>query len=243
MPLSSKAKTHVRHHGYTSISVTSILEPYVHNAQATVEEEVSLPEGYSLVWSGQFEHMERSQDRLRIVIPLTLIIIFLLLFLNFKNVTESLIVMLSLPFSVIGGIWLIYLLDYDVSIAVFIGFLALAGVAVEIALIMLTYLDQEFNSRVAKGEMTGLSDLREVVIMGTSQRLRPIVMTVTTVIVGLLPIMWGSGTGIQVMKRIAAPMVGGMISTTILSLLVIPAIYFLWRSIEVRRKNREVISA
>ena len=202
---------------------------YVKNAKIVVDEEVDFPEGYSLVWSGQYEYMVRAQQRLRIVLPVTLVIIFLLLYLNFKNIQESFIVMLSMPFSLVGGIWFIYLLDYNLSVAVGVGFIALAGLSAEIGVIMLTYLDHAYNDRIKEGKLHSLQDLKEVILKATAMRIRPIVMTVSTTILGLLPIMWGHGAGSQVMKRIAAPMVGGLFSTTILCLLVIPTIYFLWR--------------
>ena len=216
---------------------------YVKNAQRVVEERIDLPEGYNIVWSGQYEYMQRAQERLRIVVPITLLIIFLLLYFNFKNVTESLIVMLSLPFAMVGGIWILYLLNYELSVAVGVGFIALAGVSAEIGVIMLTYLDQAFKDKVNRGEMLTLRDLKAAIYQGTAQRIRPISMTVTAIIVGLLPIMWGHGTGSEVMKRIAAPMVGGMISTTLLSLLVLPTIYLLWRTRHVRRLAREIRGA
>jgi Cu(I)/Ag(I) efflux system membrane protein CusA/SilA len=198
---------------------------YVENAKQVIEREISLPAGYSLFWSGQYEYMERAQARLKLVIPFTLLIIFLLLYLNFQNITESLIVMLSLPFSLVGGIWYIYYLDYDLSVAVVVGFIALAGLAAEIGVLVLTYIDHEFQRKMKTGNITNLHDLREVVFIGISERIRPILMAVTATFAGLLPIMWGSGTGSEVMKRIAAPMVGGMVSATLLSLVVIPAIY------------------
>ena len=208
---------------------------YVKNARATVNEQVDLPEGYSMVWSGQYEYMERARQRLQIVIPLTLVIIFLLLYLNFKNITESLIVMLSLPFSLVGGVWLLYLFNYNLSVAVGVGFIALAGVAAETGVIMLIYLDQAYKDRRMRGEMTSLKDLYEAVIVGAVERVRPKMMTVMAIMAGLLPILWGHGTGSQVMKRIAAPMVGGMISSTILTLVVIPVIYYLWKSQALKR--------
>ncbi len=208
---------------------------YVKNAKKVVAEEIDIPEGYTLVWSGQYEYMERANQRLKIVIPITLLIIFLLLFLNFKSLQESLIVMLSLPFASMGGIWLLYVLDYHLSVAVMVGFIALSGVAAEIGVIMLTYLNQAYRNRVSRGELRSLSDLKEAIYSGTAMRIRPIIMTVTAIIAGLIPIMWGHGTGSQVMKRIAAPMIGGMVSVTVLSLLVIPTIYYLWKSLEVRR--------
>ena len=209
---------------------------YVKNARAIVNEQVDLPEGYSMVWSGQYEYMERARQRLQIVIPLTLVIIFLLLYLNFKNITESLIVMLSLPFSLVGGVWLLYLFNYNLSVAVGVGFIALAGVAAETGVIMLIYLDLAYKDRRLRGQMTSLKDLYEAVIVGAVERVRPKMMTVMAIMAGLLPILWGHGTGSQVMKRIAAPMVGGMISSTILTLVVIPVIYYLWKSQALKRR-------
>ncbi|MDP7060175.1 MAG: CusA/CzcA family heavy metal efflux RND transporter [Candidatus Marinimicrobia bacterium] len=211
---------------------------YVKRAQQAVKKELDLPEGYSVVWSGQYEYMERAAKRLRIVVPVTLLIIFLLLYLNFKNVTESLIVMLSLPFSFVGGFWFMYFLGYNMSVAVGVGFIALAGVAAETGVVMLIYLDHAYEDRVKQGEMRSLKDLYEAVMEGAVERVRPKMMTVTAIIAGLLPILWGHGTGSQVMKRIASPMVGGMITSTILTLLVIPTIYYLWRSVGLSR-NKE----
>ncbi|HIM57671.1 MAG TPA: efflux RND transporter permease subunit, partial [Candidatus Latescibacteria bacterium] len=203
---------------------------YVQRAQQAVLEQVKLPAGYSLVWSGQYEYMVRAQERMRVVVPVTLAIIFLLLFQNFRNVTESLIVMLSLPFALVGGVWLMYLLDYDMSVAVGVGFIALGGVAAETGVIMLIYLDHAYwDLRQQRGESFCMADLYEAITIGAVDRVRPKMMTVTAIMAGLLPIMWGHGTGSQVMKRIAAPMVGGMVSSTILTLLVIPVIYALWR--------------
>ena len=208
---------------------------YVKNAKKVVEEQVDFPEGYSVVWSGQYEYMQRAQQRLRIVVPITLVIIFLLLYFNFKNIQESVIVMLSLPFSLVGGIWFLYFLGYNFSVAVGVGFIALAGVAAETGVVMLIYLDHAYNDLKNKGMMRGLKNLYEAVIYGAVERVRPKMMTVTAIMAGLLPIMWGHGTGSQVMKRIAAPMVGGMVSSTILTLVVIPAIYYLWKSREVKK--------
>jgi Cu(I)/Ag(I) efflux system membrane protein CusA/SilA len=209
---------------------------YVARAKDVVNEQIQLPAGYNIVWSGQYEYMQRAQQRLRVVVPITLLIIFLLLYLNFRDFTESLLVMLSLPFALVGGIWLMYWLDYNFSIAVGVGFIALSGVAAEIGVIMLTYLDRAYQQRVMSGRMRNRTDLQEAVLEGTALRLRPIIMTMTAIIAGLLPIMWGTGAGSQVMRRIASPMVGGMLTTTALSLLVIPAIYFIWKSWE-NRKN------
>ncbi len=209
---------------------------YVKRAQQAVLEGVQMPPGYTVIWSGQYEYMQRAEKRLKVVVPLTLGIVFLLLFLNFRNVTESLIVMLSLPFALVGGIWLIYILDYNMSIAVGVGFIALGGVAAETGVVMLIYLDHAYEEmRREKGVGMGLSDIYSAIMIGAVDRVRPKMMTVTAIMAGLLPIMWGHGAGSQVMKRIAAPMVGGMISSTLLTLLVIPAIYALWKRRESRR--------
>jgi Cu(I)/Ag(I) efflux system membrane protein CusA/SilA len=203
---------------------------YVKMAQQAVKEKIKLPPGYSLVWSGQYEYMVRAQQRLLIVVPMTLVIIFLLLYFNFKNITESLIVMLSVPFSLTGGLWFMYLLGYDMSVAVGVGFIALAGVAAETGVVMLIYLDisyKEFKARY--GEKFNRRHLYEAIEEGAALRVRPKMMTVVAIMAGLMPIMWSHGTGSQVMKRIAAPMVGGMLSSTILTLIVVPAIYALWK--------------
>jgi Cu(I)/Ag(I) efflux system membrane protein CusA/SilA len=204
---------------------------YVAEAQQVVTNRVSLPPGYTVVWSGQYEYMQRAGERLVLVIPATLLIIFLLLYLNFRSVGETLIVMLSLPFALVGGIWFIWLLGYSWSVAVAIGFVALAGVAAETGVVMLIYLDHEWKARAASGHRS-LRDLYNAVMVGGAERVRPKMMTVTAITAGLLPILWGGGAGASVMKRIAAPMVGGMLSSTILTLLVIPAIYSLWRQRE-----------
>ncbi|MFQ5751665.1 MAG: efflux RND transporter permease subunit [bacterium] len=209
---------------------------YVAKAKDVVNKRIQMPPGYTIVWSGQYEYMQRAQQRLRLVVPITLLIIFLLLYLNFRNFTESIMVMLSLPFALVGGIWLMYLLHYNFSIAVGVGFIALAGVAAEIGVVVLTYLDQAYERRITEGLMRHSTHLKEAILEGTAMRLRPVIMTMTAIIAGLLPIMWGRGTGSQVMHRIAAPMVGGMLTTTALSLLVIPVIYFIWKSWE-NRKN------
>jgi Cu(I)/Ag(I) efflux system membrane protein CusA/SilA len=204
---------------------------YVRDAQKAVREQVNFLPGYTIQWSGQFEYMERATEKLKLVVPLTLVIIFLLLYLNFRRITETLIVMLSVPFALVGGVWLLWLLDYNLSVAVAVGFIALAGVAAETGVVMLIYLDHALEKiraeRGAKGERVTLQDHYEAMIEGAVERVRPKMMTVVAIIAGLLPIMWGTGTGSEVMRRIAAPMVGGMISSTILTLVVIPAIYML----------------
>jgi copper/silver efflux system protein len=203
---------------------------YVKEARKVVEERIELPPGYSIVWSGQYEYMERAQKRLQVVVPFTLIIIFLLLYMNFRNVSESLIVMLSLPFALTGGVWLMYLLDYDFSVAVGVGFIALAGVAAETGVVMLVYLDQARKRWIEDGKLNARRDLMDAVLEGAVERVRPIMMTVTSTIAGLLPIMWGVGAGSDVMHRIAAPMVGGMASAVVLTLIVIPVLYYLLKS-------------
>ena len=210
---------------------------YVKRAQQAVLEQVAMPPGYTVIWSGQYEYMLRAEKKLKVVVPVTLAIIFVLLYLNFRNATESLLVMLSLPFALVGGIWLMYILDYDMSIAVGVGFIALAGLAAETGVVMLIYLDHAFDDlRREHGENLTLVDLNRVVMSGAVERVRPKMMTVFSTMVGLLPIMWSTGTGSEAMKRIAAPMVGGMVSSTILTLVVIPAIYALWKEWEIRRR-------
>jgi len=210
---------------------------YVNQARMTIEQQVMLPEGYSIVWSGQYEYIQRAQQRLQLVVPLTLLVIFLLLYMNFRSISESMIVMLSLPFSLVGGIWLIYMLDYDLSVAVGVGFIALAGVAAETGVIMLIYLNQAYREKVMQGQMNSVKDLYDAIMIGAVERVRPKMMTVLTIMAGLLPILWGTGTGSEIMKRIVAPMVGGMISSTVLTLLVIPVIYYLWKSNQLKREK------
>lgn len=212
---------------------------YVADAQKAVREQVEFQPGYYATWSGQFEYMERAKAKMKIVIPLTLFIIFVLLYLNFRRLTETLIVMLSVPFSLVGGVWLMYWLGYNMSVAVAVGFIALAGVAAETGVIMLIYLDHAYTVIKAKRDAEGgevvLADLYKAVMDGAVERVRPKMMTVVAIMAGLLPIMWGNGTGSEVMRRIAAPMVGGMVSSTLLTLIVIPAIYGLVKEFSIRR--------
>ncbi|NOT10028.1 MAG: efflux RND transporter permease subunit [Gemmatimonadales bacterium] len=209
------------------------LAGYVEDARREVQRRVRLPAGYSMVWSGQYEYMQRAKQRMTLVIPATLGLVFLLLYFNFRSVGESLIVMLSVPFALVGGIWFIWLLGYNWSVAVAIGFIALAGVAAETGVVMLIYLDNAWAARRATRDRPSLRDLYEAVLEGAVERVRPKMMTVTAIMAGLLPILWGSGAGASVMKRIAAPMVGGMISSTVLTLVVIPAVYSLWKERQV----------
>jgi Cu(I)/Ag(I) efflux system membrane protein CusA/SilA len=204
---------------------------YVHDAQKAVSAKVKFPPGYYATWSGQFEYMQRAAEKMKIVVPVTLAIIFVLLFLNFRRLTETLIVMLSVPFSLVGGVWLMWALNYNLSVAVAVGFIALAGVAAETGVVMLIYLDHALNElkarRAVEDRTLAPTDLYDAVMEGAVERVRPKMMTVVAIMAGLLPIMWSHGTGSEVMSRIAAPMVGGMISSTILTLAVIPAIYAL----------------
>jgi copper/silver efflux system protein len=206
------------------------LGTYVSQAKALVDAQLVLPTGYSLVWSGQFEYMEKARKTLNIIIPATLVLIFILLYMHFHNISEVAIVMVSLPFSLVGGFWLIYLLGYNLSVAVGVGFIALAGLATETGIVMLVYLDAVFKRRTAAGQMTSLPDLHAAIVEGAVERVRPKIMTVATTLIGLLPIMVGTGAGSQIMKRIAAPMVGGLLTSAVMTLIIIPVIYYFWRS-------------
>ncbi|SIR55665.1 CusA/CzcA family heavy metal efflux RND transporter [Bosea sp. TND4EK4] len=209
---------------------------YVRDAQDAISQSVKLPAGYRVAWSGQFEYLERAEARLKLVVPVTLAIIFLLLYLNFRRLTETIIVMLSLPFALVGGVWLLWWLGFNMSVAVTVGFIALAGVAAETGVIMLIYLDHALveirEHRSLEGKAFTRADLQEAIMLGAVERVRPKIMTVVAIMAGLLPILWNTGTGSEVMQRIAVPMIGGMVSSTVLTLLVIPAIYGLikgWR--------------
>jgi Cu(I)/Ag(I) efflux system membrane protein CusA/SilA len=196
--------------------------------QQAVRQEVKLPPGYAVSWSGQFEYLERATARLKVVVPFTLLIVFVLLYLTFRLVGEALLIMAALPFALVGGIWLLYALGHHLSVASAVGFIALAGVSAEFGVIMLLYLKQAWQKRVDVGN-TGTSDLLDAIREGAVLRVRPKAMTVAVILAGLFPIMWGTGTGSEVMQRIAAPMVGGMITAPLLSMLVIPAAYLLMR--------------
>jgi Cu(I)/Ag(I) efflux system membrane protein CusA/SilA len=225
--------------GLVSVAVSGRdLRGYVEDAQRIVRQHVSLPAGHSLQWTGQYEHLVRAEERLKLVLPVTLGVILLLLYLNFRSMAKSLIVLLSVPFAVIGAIWFLYLLHYNLSVAVWVGIIALAGVAAETGVVMLVYLDEAYERRAREGTMKTAQDLRDAIMDGAVQRVRPKMMTVAAIMGGLLPIMWTTGTGADVMKRIAAPMIGGMVTSTILTLLVIPVLYAMWRWREVKRLQR-----
>jgi len=227
--------------GLVSVSVSGRdLRGYVQDAQRAVRDRVTLPPGYRLVWAGQYEHLVRAEERLKLVVPVTIMIILLLLYLNFGSVAKSLIVLLSVPFAAIGAIWYLDYLGYNLSVAVWVGIIALAGVAAETGVVMLVYLDEAYERRVREGRMTTAQDLREAILEGAVQRVRPKMMTVAAIMGGLLPIMWTTGTGADVMKRIAAPMIGGMVSSTVLTLLVIPILYALWRSRSIPALDRQL---
>jgi Cu(I)/Ag(I) efflux system membrane protein CusA/SilA len=227
--------------GLVSVAVSGRdLRGYVHDAQRTVRDRVTIPPGYRLVWTGQYEHLVRAEERLQLVVPVTIGIILLLLYLNFGSLAKSLIVLLSVPFAAIGAIWYLDYLGYNLSVAVWVGIIALAGVAAETGVVMLVYLDEGYDRRVREGRMTTAHDLREAILEGAVQRVRPKMMTVAAIMGGLLPIMWTTGTGADVMKRIAAPMIGGMVSSTVLTLLVIPILYALWRSRSLPAGDRQL---
>jgi Cu(I)/Ag(I) efflux system membrane protein CusA/SilA len=227
-----------RPNGWVYIDIENIdIGHYVRNAMQVVADNLVLPPGYSIAWAGQYEYMQRAKDKLMYVVPLTLAIIVILLYLNFRNMVEVGIIMGTLPFAMIGGIWLLYLQGFNFSVAVGVGFIALAGVAVEIGVIMLVYLDQAYkrmlqehtSSASTSAKPISLATLQQAVLEGAVMRVRPVMMTSASIILGLLPVLYGTGTGSEIMSRIAAPMVGGMISALVLTLLILPAIYLLWK--------------
>ncbi len=217
--------------GWVLVDIENVdVGTYINAAKDAIANHLEIPAGYSLNWSGQYEYMNRAKERLTLVGPLALGIIIFLLYLCFRRIGEVFLILFTLPLSLAGGLWLLFLLDYNLSVAAGVGFIGLAGVAVEIGVVMLVYLNQAYEAKASDSHQLSLTELKESVIEGTLLRVRPIVMTVSATIVGLLPIMFGAGTGSEVMKRIAAPMVGGMVSAIILALLVIPAVYYVWKS-------------
>jgi len=210
----------------------------MHTVNAAIASgQIQLPAGYNLFWSGQYEYMLRAKQRLLIVVPLTLLIISLIIYLNTKSLLKTAIVMLAVPFSLVGAFWTLYLLHYNLSVAVWIGIIALAGLDAETGVIMLLYLELAYAEWKQKGLMRGLADLRDAIYHGAVKRLRPKIMTASVIIAGLAPILWSHGTGADVMKRIAAPMIGGVITSTISVLVAYPAIYYLWRSRELKKPD------
>jgi len=203
------------------------LQSAVEDMRAAVARDVKLPAGYSLSWSGQFEYLERAKARLAVVVPFTLLIVFVLLYMTFRRVDEALLILATLPFAVTGGLWLVMLLGHEVSVATIVGFIALAGVAAEFGVVMLIYLKQAWETRLAAGQPADQQTLIEAIREGAVLRVRPKAMTVSVILAGLLPIMWSHGTGSEVMQRIAAPMIGGMVTAPLLSMLLIP-VAFAW---------------
>ncbi len=222
--------------GYVYVDIAGVdIGKYVEEAKVVIADQVQLPTGYFLTWSGQYEYMLRVKERLKLVVPLTLLIIFVLLYLNFRNVIESLIILLSVPFAAIGGVWLMYLLGYNMSVATWVGFIALSGLAAQTGVVMIIYLDQYYDKMLREGK-TGLDDLYKAIHDGAVQRVRPKMMTVMAMTLGLMPLMWSHGAGADMMKRIAAPMIGGLVTSTILTLVIIPAVYAIWRERGLRTK-------
>lgn len=229
-----------RLNGWVFIDIEGVdIGRYVEHAQEVIEDNIKLPVGYSITWAGQYEYMERAKAKLAYIIPLTLFIIVILLYLNFRNITEVFIILGTLPLAMVGSIWLMYVEGFNFSVAVGVGFIALAGVAVEIGVLMLVYLNQAYQEMLKVKQVTNQvitkADVLQAVTKGAGLRIRPIMMTAATIIIGLLPILYGTGTGSEVMSRIAAPMVGGMLSTLILALLVLPVVYYLWRAAKIKK--------
>jgi Cu(I)/Ag(I) efflux system membrane protein CusA/SilA len=216
--------------GYVYVDVAGRdIGGYVEEAKRAVQEKVAVPVGYELKWSGQYEYMQRVYQRLKLVVPITLFIVFLLLYFNTRSTVKTLIILLAVPFSAVGAIWFLYLLDYNMSIAVWVGLIALLGVDAETGVFMLLYLDLAYKEARERGQMRSWDNLREAIVHGAVKRLRPKVMTVACMVFALLPILWSVGTGADVMKRIAAPMVGGIFTSFLLELVVYPPIYAIWK--------------
>jgi Cu(I)/Ag(I) efflux system membrane protein CusA/SilA len=216
--------------GYVFVDVDGRdLASYVEEADALIRKEVALPPGYAALWSGQYEAMARVRERLTYIIPLTLFLVLLLLYLNTKSITKTAIVSLAVPFSAIGAVWYLYLLDYNMSIAVWVGLIALMGVDAETGVFMLLYLDLSYEAAKKEGRLTSLAALQEAIVHGAAKRLRPKFMTMATTCIGFIPIMLATGTGSDVWKRIAAPMIGGILTSFLLELIVYPAIYEIWK--------------
>jgi Cu(I)/Ag(I) efflux system membrane protein CusA/SilA len=220
--------------GYVYVDITGRdIGRYVTDARKAVSERVKLPAGYTLVWSGQYENMLQVRERLKIIVPITIFLIFLLLFMNTRCPVKAGIVMLAVPFSVIGAVWLMYFLGYNISIATWVGMIALMGLDAETGVFMLLFLDISYDRWKQQGRLKTAADLEEAVMDGAVKRIRPKMMTVATTFIGLIPIMWSQGTGADMMKRVAAPMVGGIFSSFLLELLVYPVVYYIWKRKEV----------
>jgi len=227
--------------GFVYVDTAGVdLGTYVSRAQRIVAEKVNLPPGYQLVWSGQFEYLQRATERLRVVVSITLLIVLLLIYFNTGSFAKTMIILLAVPFSAVGAVWFLYLLGYNMSVAVWVGLIALLGVDAETGVFMLLYLELAYEQRKQSGQMRSMADLRAAIEDGAVKRLRPKVMTVAVMFLGLVPIMWPTARGSDVMRRIAAPMIGGIFTSFLLELLVYPAVYEIWKGFEVRRQAREV---
>jgi Cu(I)/Ag(I) efflux system membrane protein CusA/SilA len=215
--------------GFVFVDTDRAIADYVADARQAVAHDAKLAPGTRLEWVGQFKYFERAKERLKWVIPLTLGIVFVLLYFNTKSIVETVIVMLAVPFSLVGAFWLLYLLHYNMSVAVWVGIIALAGLDAETGVVMLLYLTLAHGRFLREGRLRTFADLREAIVEGAAKRLRPKLMTVATMIIGLVPVLWSTGTGADVMKRIAAPMIGGLVTSFLLELTVYPAIFAIWR--------------
>jgi Cu(I)/Ag(I) efflux system membrane protein CusA/SilA len=228
--------------GFVYVDTTGVdLGTYVRAAQRAVAQNVQLPPGYQLVWSGQYEYLQRATERLQIVVPITLLIVVLLLYFNTGSITKTLIILLAVPFSAVGAVWFLYFLGYNMSVAVWVGLIALLGVDAETGVFMLLYLELAYEQRKRSGQMRNMDDLRVAIEDGAVKRLRPKVMTVAVMFLGLVPIMWSNGAGSDVMRRIAAPMIGGILTSFLLELIVYPAVYQIWKGFEVRELAKEAV--
>jgi len=216
---------------------------YVNEAKQVVAKEVHIPSGYYLKWTGQYELMQVMARRMKVVIPITLFIVIILLYLNFRNFTETLIVLASVPFALVGSIWMMYFLGYNYSTATLVGIIALVGLATQTGIVMILYLDHAYERRLKAGKIRDLNDIIWAHMEGTVQRVRPKLMTVSTMMIGLVPLLWATGTGADVMKRIAAPMVGGLISSAFLTLEIIPVVYTYWRLWQINRAKKKAEGA
>jgi Cu(I)/Ag(I) efflux system membrane protein CusA/SilA len=213
---------------------------YVDQAKQSVMKEVRLPTGYSLKWTGQYELLQQMQARMRYLVPLTLVIVLLLLYINFGNLSEALIVLASVPFALVGSIWLMTILHYNLSTAVWVGIIALVGLAAQTGVVMVVYCDSSYFKYKAEGRIRDLDDIVEATLEGSVQRVRPKLMTVATMMIGLVPLLWSQGAGADVMKRVAAPMVGGLFTSAFLTLEIIPVVYTYWRYAQLRKEQRQL---
>ncbi len=211
---------------------------YVAEAKKAVEQDVRMPPGYFLKWTGQYELLQQMQSRMRFLVPLTLVIVLLLLYMNFGNLTEALIVLASVPFALVGSIWLLAALHYNLSTAVWVGLIALVGLATQTGVVMVVYCDSAYHKFRTEGRIRGLDDIVQATLEGSVQRVRPKLMTVATMMIGLVPLLWSQGAGADVMKRVAAPMIGGLVTSAILTLVIIPVVYTYWRYAQFRREQR-----